>query len=68
VEFPILEYRLFRTFSMNQSSGLMIQPYAGFDVPMKSAVVSPVGAPKPNLDTIPIVGIRVVFDWRHYLN
>jgi hypothetical protein len=68
VEFPILEYRLFRTFSMNQSSGLIIQPYAAFDTPTKSAVVSPIGAPKPNLDTIPIVGIRVVFDWRHYLN
>jgi hypothetical protein len=46
----------------------MIQLYAGFDIPAKSAVVSPVGAPKPNLDTIPIVGIRVVFDWRYYLN
>ena len=67
VEFPILEYRLFRTFSLNQSSGLMIQPYIGFDTPLKSSVVSPTSAPKPKLDTIVTSGIRVVFDWRHYL-
>jgi hypothetical protein len=31
-------------------------------------VVSPSGAPKPNLNTIFTGGIRVVFDWRHYLD
>jgi hypothetical protein len=67
VEFPIFEYRLFRTFSLNQSSGLMIQPYVGFDKPMKSSVVSPTGAPKLSLDTIVTAGVRVVFDWRYYL-
>jgi hypothetical protein len=67
VEFPILEYRLFRTFSLNQSSGLMIQPYVGFDKPMKASVVSPLDAPKPSLNTIVTAGVRVVFDWRHYL-
>lgn len=30
IEFPILEYRLFRSLSLNQSSGLMIQPDVGF--------------------------------------
>jgi len=68
VEFPILEYRLFRTFSLNQSSGLVIQPYVGFDVPMKSSVVSPTGAPAPDLNTIVTMGVRFVFDWRHYLD
>jgi hypothetical protein len=67
IEFPILEYRLFRTFSLNQSSGLMIQPYIGFDLPTSSSVVSPAGAPNPHLHTIITTGIRVVFDWRHYL-
>jgi hypothetical protein len=67
VEFPILEYRLFRTFSMTQSSGLAIQPYIGFDKPMNSSVVSPIGARKPDLNTILTAGLRVVFDWRHYL-
>jgi hypothetical protein len=67
IEFPILEYRLFRTFSLNQSSGLMIQPYIGFDKPTNSSVVSPAGVPNPRLHTIITTGIRVVFDWRHYL-
>jgi hypothetical protein len=68
IEFPILEYRLFRTFSLNQSSGLIIQPYVGFDRPTSSSVVSPPGALKPGLNTIVIAGVRVVFDWRHYLD
>ena len=67
LEFPILEYRLFRTFSLNQSSGLMIQPYVGFDEPTKASVVSPTGAATPHLHTIVTSGIRVVFDWRRYL-
>ena len=67
VEFPILEYRPFRTFSLNQSSDLMIQPYVGFDKPSTPSVVSPTGAPTPNLRTVTTAGIRVVFDWRHYV-
>ena len=67
VDFPILEYRLFRAFSLTQSSGLMIQPYVGFDEPTKTSLVSPVGAPTPHLQTIVTAGIRLVFDWRHYL-
>jgi hypothetical protein len=66
-EFPILEWRLFRRFSLNQSSGLMIQPYVGFDKPTGSSVISPPGAPSPQLHTITTGGVRVVFDWRHYL-
>ena len=66
-EFPILEWRLFRRFSLNQTSGLMIQPYVGFDKPTGWSVVSPPGAPSPQLHTITTGGVRVVFDWRHYL-
>jgi len=66
-EFPILDYRLFRTFSLNQSSGLTIQPYVGFDKPTGSSVVSPLGSPNPHPHTITSAGIRVVFDWRHYV-
>jgi hypothetical protein len=62
VDFPILEWRLFRTFSLTQSSGLMIQPYVGFDEPTKTSVVSPVGAPTPHLHTIVTGRIRLVFD------
>jgi len=67
VDFPILEWRLFRTFSLTQSSGLKIQPYVGFDTPTKTSVVSPAGAPTPHLQSIVTGGIRLVFDWRHYV-
>jgi hypothetical protein len=66
VDVPILEWRMFRTFSLDQSSGLGIQFYAGFDSPTSSSVVEPAGAPKPSLHTIVTGGVRVVFDWRHY--
>jgi hypothetical protein len=68
LDFPIFEYRLFRTFSVNQSSSLMIQPFVGFDTPINSSVVAPVGAPKPPLHTVPLAGARIVFDWRHYFS
>jgi hypothetical protein len=67
VELPILEYRPFRSFALDQSSSLMIQFYAGFDTPLQSSVVFPEGAPKPELRTVGLGGIRVVFDWRYYL-
>jgi hypothetical protein len=67
LEFPVLDYRLFRTFSVNQSSGLTLQPYIGFDIPTGVTVISPVGAPAPDTHTIVTTGVRVVFDWRHYL-
>ena len=66
-DFPILEYRPFRTFSQNQSSGLAFQFFAGFDEPMSASVVQPAGAPKPGLHTIVTGGMRIVFDWRHYV-
>ena len=67
VELPILEYRPFHSFALAQSSSLVMQFYAGFDTPLQSSVVSPAGAPKPELRTIGLGGIRVVFDWRYYL-
>ena len=67
VELPILEYRPFRSFALDQSSSLVIQFYAGFDTPLQSSVVFPEGAPKPELRTVGLGGIRVVFDWRYYL-
>jgi len=67
VEFPILEYRPFRFFSLDQSSNLVIQPYVGFDRPATPSVVFPAGAAAPNLRTVTTIGIRAVFDWRHYV-
>jgi hypothetical protein len=66
-DFPIVEYRPFRSFSQNQSSGLGFQFFAGFDKPDSTSVVQPIGAPKPHLTTITTFGVRMVFDWRHYL-
>jgi hypothetical protein len=68
LDFPILEYRPFRTFSQNQSSSLAFQFFAGFDQPNSASVVEPIGAPKPPVHTIVTGGMRVVFDWRHYIN
>jgi hypothetical protein len=67
VDFPFVEYRPFRSFSLNQSSSVLIQGYVGFDTPTESSVVSPAGAPMPHLRTVVLTGIRVAFDWRYYL-
>jgi hypothetical protein len=66
LDVPMLEWRIFRMSSLDQSSRLGIQFYAGFDRPTSSFVVEPAGAPKPSLHTIVTGGVRVVFDWRHY--
>ena len=68
VDFPILEYRPFRTFSQDQSASLVVQLFAGFDVPISASVVSPAGAPEPDLKTIWQFGIRIAFDWRYYFD
>ncbi len=66
-EFPFLEYRPFRSFSTDQSSGLLIQFYAGIDVPHNVEVLSPESTFTPELKTIWYIGTRVVFNWRYYL-
>jgi hypothetical protein len=66
-EFPVFEYRVFKNFSTNQSSGLTLQPYVGFDTPTAVKVLSPVGAAAPDAHTVITSGVRIVFDWRHYL-
>jgi hypothetical protein len=66
-DFPIIEYRPFRSFSRNQTSSVLIQLYGGFDKPTQTLVVTPVGAPVPELHTIGLAGVRVAFDWRYYV-
>jgi hypothetical protein len=66
-DFPLLEYRPFRAFSMNQSSDIMIQLSTGVDVPHDVSVVTPVGDPVPKLKPVWYLGVRLIFDWRHYL-
>lgn len=65
-DFPIIEYRPFRTFSLDQSSSLLVQLYGGFDIPRIRSVIAPSGAPEPGLKTVWYGGIRIVFDWRSY--
>jgi hypothetical protein len=65
-ELPILEYRPYRAFSMNQSSSILFQLFAGVDVPYDYSVSFPVGAPPVNLEKVYFLGLRMVFDWRYY--
>jgi hypothetical protein len=65
-DFPILEYRVHRSFSSNQSSRLLFQVFTNLDVPHSATVVSPPGAPNVDLHDVWSVGIRMVFDWRYY--
>ena len=65
-DFPILEYTPLRTFSMNQSSSMILQFTAGVDVPRNASVIAPVGEPVPQLKPVWNTGIRIIFDWRRY--
>jgi hypothetical protein len=67
LEFPIVEYRPFRTFSTNQSSSLVVQLYGGVDIPTKVTVVAPAGLEPPPVRNNWFAGVRVAFDWRYYL-
>jgi len=64
-DLPILEYRPFRAFSANQSSSVLFQLFAGADVPYDTSIVTPPGA-SSDLRTVWSLGLRMVFDWRHY--
>jgi len=66
LDFPIVEYRPFRTFSLDQSSSLVIQINVGVDIPRNETVVAPEGASVPELDAVWYVGMRFAFDWRYY--
>ena len=39
---------------------------AGADHPRLVGIVSPLGAPAPSLKTVYSIGVRLIFDWRHY--
>jgi len=66
LDFPIVEYRPFRTFSLDQSSSLLIQLNIGVDIPRNETVIAPEGADIPKLDKVWYVGMRFAFDWRYY--
>lgn len=65
-DFPILEYRPFRSFSYDQTSSLVFMVFAGLDYPTYVSVVLPEGTRAPELRSVWSAGIRLSFDWRHY--
>ena len=68
LDFPILEYRPFRSFSMDQSSSIIFQITTGIDIPTSSKVIYPQGIETPKLKSIWYIGSRLTFNWRHYFN
>ncbi len=66
-DFPILEYRPFRAFSLDQTSAMIVQFSGGFDIPHGAALVgTPDREVVPELKTVWYLGLRVSFNWRHY--
>jgi hypothetical protein len=66
LDFPVVEYRPFRTFSLEQSSSLVFQLNFGVDIPHSSSVVLPEGIETPELSPVWYIGLRTAFDWRYY--
>ena len=66
IEVPFLEYRPLRSFSTDQSSTLLIQFYGGVDIPHNIKSLDPSGLSAPDLKNSWYLGVRAVFDWRHY--
>lgn len=66
LEFPILEYRPYRSFDTTQSSALVLTLFGGVDIPNGGRSVYPPGAPGTDLDRVYSIGVRLVFDWRRY--
>lgn len=63
-DLPIVEYRPYRSFSSNQSSSVMFQLFVAADVPQNNDPV--IQGVTYKMDTVWSIGIRMVFDWRHY--
>ncbi len=66
IEFPFLEYRPLRSFATDQSSTLLIQFFAGIDIPHNIVSLDPNYNRSAKLDKVWYLGTRIVFDWRHY--
>jgi hypothetical protein len=68
IEIPFLEYRPFRSYDADQRSSLFIQLYAAVDIPDNVEILSSTSEnpTTPELKTIWSLGLRLVFDWRHY--
>jgi hypothetical protein len=67
LDFPVIEYMPFREFSSTQGSSIVIQLYAGVDIPTSVSVVAPAGDPPVDPHSVWQFGLRAAFRWRHYL-
>ncbi len=65
LDFPIVEYRPFRSFSSNQSSSVVFQLFTSVDIPRHSEPIVIQGVSQ-SMESVWSFGIRLVFDWRHY--
>lgn len=68
LEFPFLEYRLFRTFSSDQSSSISMQLYVGVDIPVKIDKILPLNGTIPEARNIYSIGLKFSLNWRKYLD
>ena len=66
LDFPIVEYRPFRTFASDQSSSLVLQMNFGVDIPHNEIVKLPQNIDTPELRPVWYLGLRAAFDWRYY--
>jgi len=66
LDMPILEYRPYRSYSGNQSSTILLQLFAGADIPSDVSIAAPEGAPPVDMRPIYSLGLRMLFDWRYY--
>jgi len=65
-DLPIVEFRPYRAFDTKQSSAVLVQLFVGADIPQRTKVTWPPGAPSVKFDNIYSIGIRMIFDWRRY--
>ena len=66
IEFPIVEYRPFRSFSDDQSSSMLVQLFGAVDIPHSIATPGRDVDYEITFQNVWSLGLRVVFDWRHY--
>lgn len=66
LDFPVLEYRPFRTFSLDQSSSLCSKLSFGVDLPFDEEIILPESGVLPELKAVWNVGLTMELDWRYY--
>jgi hypothetical protein len=64
-DFPVLEYRPYRSYSGDQSTTLTVQLFVDVDVPSHVQVIEPIGQ-AVRLHALWSAGLRLRMDWRHY--